>query len=269
MNRQMEQTLKRAWILLEDKEWDQAVGYFNSVLATDAENASSYVGLLCADLRVPTEELLAKCGHPLEEHKHYKKAIRFADADLHLRLEGYNEAIKRYAAEKIPALAEARKKIEEFQGCIAAGYKHTAGLKTDGTVVAVGDRDACKTAEWRGITAICAGPYFTLGLKADGTVVSAGSVKLGNSGEWYNITTICASDNNTVGLKADGTVVAVGKNSHGQRELAAWQDIITISAGDRITVGLEANGTVVMAGSTNHGKYKASDLQGIGPADGM
>ena len=59
---------------------------------------------------------------------------------------------------------------------LATGEAHTAALKTDGTVIAVGDNDdgQCDVSGWADIVAISAGSYYTVGLKADGTVVATG-----------------------------------------------------------------------------------------------
>ncbi|MBT2290129.1 hypothetical protein J7E73_13450 [Paenibacillus albidus] len=59
---------------------------------------------------------------------------------------------------------------------IAAGYRHTALLKSDGTVAAVGwnKHDQCDVSGWCDIVAIAAGSYHTIGLKSDGTVSAVG-----------------------------------------------------------------------------------------------
>lgn len=53
---------------------------------------------------------------------------------------------------------------------------HTVGLKSDGTVVAVGrnEDDQCDVSDWSDIVAISAGDFNTVGLKSDGTVVAVG-----------------------------------------------------------------------------------------------
>ena len=132
---------------------------------------------------------------------------------------------------------------------LAAGYDYTVGLKSDGTVVAVGDNDfgQCKVGGWTDIVAVSAGRYHTVGLKADGTVVAVGDSFGGlcNVSRWTGIVAVSAGYRHTVGLKADGTVVAVGANGFGQCDVGNWTDIVAISAGDNHTVGLKADGTVV------------------------
>ena len=59
---------------------------------------------------------------------------------------------------------------------VAAGYRHTVGIKPDGTVVAVGYsyNGQCDVEGWTDIVQVAAGWVHTVGLKSDGTVVAAG-----------------------------------------------------------------------------------------------
>ena len=130
---------------------------------------------------------------------------------------------------------------------LASGNAHTAALKMDGTVIAVGENNdgQCDVSEWTGIVAISAGDYYTVGLKKDGTVVAAGNNENGqcNVSDWTDIVAISAAYNRTIGLKMDGTVVSAGV----QCDVSYWTDIVAISAGYMHIVGLRANGTVVVA----------------------
>ena len=130
---------------------------------------------------------------------------------------------------------------------LASGNAHTAALKMDGTVIAVGENNdgQCDVSEWTDIVAISAGDYYTVGLKKDGTVVAAGNNENGqcNVSDWTDIVAISAAYNRTIGLKMDGTVVSAGV----QCDVSYWTDIVAISAGYMHIVGLRANGTVVVA----------------------
>ena len=57
---------------------------------------------------------------------------------------------------------------------------------------------------------VAAGNWHTVGLKSDGTVVAVGQNDSGqlNVGDWSNIVQVAADAAHTVGLKSDGTVVA-------------------------------------------------------------
>ena len=59
---------------------------------------------------------------------------------------------------------------------ISTGHYHTVGLKSDGTVVAVGRNahETCNASEWKDIVAITAGYTITLGLRSDGSLARTG-----------------------------------------------------------------------------------------------
>ena len=117
------------------------------------------------------------------------------------------------------------------------GTGHTVGLRSDGTVVAVGDNTygQCNVNDWTGIIAIAAGDWHTVGLRADGTVVSThpDSNKYPNLysaacnvDSWNGIVQIDAGCGYTLGLYADGTALALGYNDNGQqKDVENWTDI--------------------------------------------
>jgi hypothetical protein len=141
---------------------------------------------------------------------------------------------------------------------VSAGGYHTVGLKSDGTVIAVGNTGfgQCNVSGWGNITQIAASSYHTVGLKSDGTVIAVGNNDSGrcNVGDWTDIIQVAAGTSHTVGLKANGTVVAVGNNDSGRCEVDDWAGIIQIAAGWYHTVGLCSNGTVVAVGSSGYGQ---------------
>ena len=109
---------------------------------------------------------------------------------------------------------------------VSVAFRHTVGLKSDGTVVAVGYNEdgQCNVSDWRDIVAVSAGSGCTVGLKSDGTVVAVGYNEDGrcNVSNWRDIVAV-KSSGNTVGLKSDGTVVAVGYNKDGQCNVSGWR----------------------------------------------
>ena len=80
------------------------------------------------------------------------------------------------------------------------------------------------TANFQYIPMVASGGYHTVGLKSDGTVVAVGRNDYGqcNVGGWTDITQVAAGAIHTVGLKFDGTVVAVGRNGDGQCDIGGW-----------------------------------------------
>lgn len=154
---------------------------------------------------------------------------------------------------------------------VAAGRDHTVGLKTNGTVVAVGDNQygQCDVLDWKDVIDIAPGFSHTVALKADGTVVAVGRNDYGqcNVSDWKGVVSIDAGYSHTVGLKADGTVVAIGGNDYGQCNVTDWKDIVSIAAGGEHTVGLKADGTVVAVGRNDYGQCNVSDWRNITSID--
>jgi alpha-tubulin suppressor-like RCC1 family protein len=152
---------------------------------------------------------------------------------------------------------------------VAAGCWHTLGLKSDGTVVAVGYNSygQCNVGNWTHIVQVDGGGEHTVGLKSDGTVVAVGYNASGqcNVGNWTDIIQVIAGRQHTVGLKSDGTVVAVGYNEYGQCNVGNWTDIIQVAAGANSwhTVGLRSDGTVVAVGGNWAGECDVADWTGI------
>ncbi len=157
---------------------------------------------------------------------------------------------------------------------IAAKY-HTVGLKSDGTVVAVGDNYAgkCDVTSWTDIVAVASGEEHTIGLKSDGTVVAVGDNYAGQCDVtgWTDIVAVSAGDWHTVGLKSDGTVVATEVTDNylnsGQCDVSDWTDIVAVAAGYFHTVGLKSDGTVVTTG-LNDGSSGWTDIVTIAAGNG-
>lgn len=154
-----------------------------------------------------------------------------------------------------------------LSGLTAAGEKHTALLKKDGTVVSCGDNNfnQCLTDAWSNITAVAAGKNHTVGLKSNGTVCTAGDDSLGQCdvSDWMGITAIAAGGNHTVGITGSGRAVAAGNNDCGQCDVKSWSGIISAACGERHSVGLRQDGTVVAAGDNSVGACDVSDWSDI------
>lgn len=146
--------------------------------------------------------------------------------------------------------------------------KHIVGIKSNGTVIAVGENDdgECEVENWSNIIAVSAGSIQTVGLKSDGTAVAVGVDIDGSCKDvkgWKDLVAISAGCLHTVGLKIDGTVVAAGDNGDGECEVEDWDNIIAISADNGNTVGLKSDGTVVATGSNQHGENYVTGWEDI------
>ena len=153
----------------------------------------------------------------------------------------------------------------EYNPTVATGWAHTVGVKSDGSVIAVGDNDLgqCDVSDWMDITQVAAGYYHTVGLKSDGTVIAVGWNDDGQCdvGDWMDITQVAAGYYHTVGLKSDGTVAASGGGAFdfGQCDVGNWTDIVQVAAGGVHTVGLKSDGTVVASGDNTYGRCEVDD----------
>ena len=200
----------------------------------------------------------------------------------------YNAAMEHYTSGKYPEAAMLFYKAGDYEDSkeqyletaqkagmhrtISAGGWHTVGLKSDGTVVAVGYNDdgQCDVSDWTNIVAVSAGGSHTVGLKSDGTVVATKYTGYKSDyygqcdvSDWTDIVAVSAGYLHTVGLKSDGTVVAVGYNGAGQCDVSDWMDIVAVSAGGWHTVGLKSDGTVVAVGYNDDGQCDVSDWTDI------
>lgn len=201
-------------------------------------------------------------------------------AILHLRkIPGYRDTdslltICQEALEKAEAKQrEAEAKKVAFQECvaqtrhtIAAGNNFTVAVKSDGTVLAVGEnRDGqCNVGEWNNIVAVTAGYGHTVGLRSDGTVVAVGYNQSGacDVNNWRDIVAISAGDFYTMGVRSDGTVVYTG-NTPKCSVFMDWQNIVAVRGGTDHTVGLKSNGTVLAVGDIDWHQCKVSDWKKI------
>jgi alpha-tubulin suppressor-like RCC1 family protein len=152
---------------------------------------------------------------------------------------------------------------------VAAGSWHTVGLKSDGTVLAVGDNGygQCNVGGWTDIIQVAAGNGYTVGLTDAGTVVAVGFNDWGQCSvsSWTGLVQVAAGSGHTVGVRANGTVVAVGDNTVGQCNVGSWTDIVQVAAGAGYTAGLKSDGTLVTIGSpvVDHGQCNVGGWTGV------
>jgi len=86
--------LERAYIFIEDEEFERADEYFERVLDLEPKNARAYMGkflvqVKCKDFQV----LMQKAEESWLSHKDFKKAIQFASDQEQKEYAGYRESI--------------------------------------------------------------------------------------------------------------------------------------------------------------------------------
>lgn len=85
--------VKRAFIFLEDGEWQSADEYCEKALDIDPENAQAYLGKLMVELKVNKREELKNCTQSFDNSGNYQKVMRYGDNNLKKELSGITEKI--------------------------------------------------------------------------------------------------------------------------------------------------------------------------------
>ncbi len=93
--------LRRAYLFLEDSDFDSANEYAEKVLDINPEFAEAYFIKLLAELAVSKPEQLLQSETEIEDNPNYKKALRFADKKFSEELGNYNDAILERKKERI------------------------------------------------------------------------------------------------------------------------------------------------------------------------
>lgn len=83
--------LERAFMFLEDGDWDKADIYCESVLDQNPKCAEAYLGKLMAEVEIRKKEDLSKAKEPLDRSDNYRKVTRFADESLREHLSNAKE----------------------------------------------------------------------------------------------------------------------------------------------------------------------------------
>ncbi len=108
-----ENLIKRAYMFLEDGEFETADTYFDKILDIDIEESRAYIGKLLAKCKLKSEEEIPNLPQTLTEDKDYIKAIRFATPEQKARYEALNGAI-------VDRIEGEKKRISEERQRIAA-----------------------------------------------------------------------------------------------------------------------------------------------------
>ena len=101
---------------------------------------------------------------------------------------------------------------------VSAGYRHTCGVRTDGTVECWGSNRFGRATPPDGeFASVSAGDFHTCGVRTDGTVECWGSNGSGRAtppdGEFASVS---AGKTHTCGVRTDGTVFCWGWDGYGQ-----------------------------------------------------
>jgi alpha-tubulin suppressor-like RCC1 family protein len=138
---------------------------------------------------------------------------------------------------------------------ISAGYNHTCGPKTDGSLACWGENGHGQATPPIGsFSQVDAGGSHTCGVKTDGTVACWGNNSHGQATPpTGSFTQVSAGENLTCGVKTDGTVACWGANTYGQATPPSGS-FTQVSAGWYHTCGLKADSTLACWGDNRTGE---------------
>lgn len=98
--------LDRAFLCIEDGEFNKADELLEQVLNLNPREPKAYIGKLLCELKLKKEEDLASLNKPLWKYNNYNKAIRFGGDDEIAHIGQYNTSIINKIKEKIQDIDE-------------------------------------------------------------------------------------------------------------------------------------------------------------------
>lgn len=219
------------------REWKQICSVTSceeDVIGVTAEGKILYAGRLLPDEILSWSDVVAASGSSYSEKL------------LCLHSDGTAEVA--YGSE---IAKQNRYEVDDWTDIVqvAAGAYHCVGLKSDGTVVAVGTNQygQCDIDKWSDIVYVDAGWNCTVGIKSDKTLVIATentTLLKYDFSSWTDLVAVAAHRDGVFALRADGTVLTTRDDCP---DVLGWTDIIQISVSQRHVVGLRKNGTIVAA----------------------
>ena len=248
--------LERAFMFLEDKDWNSADKYCERVLDIDPKCADAYLGKLMAELRVNKREKLKDCMIPFDGSSNYQKAIRFANDGLKAELTGCIAHIN------------TRNENERLEG-IYTQAKNAMAAASTGKALKVAAQIFETIPEYKNAAALAKECYEKAEIahkEAEGkakrnkkiaiTVAIAMCMVAVVVAVVFTLVIPAVNYNKAMELLGEGkkqeALLAFGKSGlykyATSQSRALWNELAmrdTISAGDVHTVGLKADGTVV------------------------
>ena len=290
-NATVDSLLDRAWMFLEDEDYQKAHEYFERVLDIDPRNSRAYLGNVLATLHLPSVAALDTVIVRLDTFKDFDRAMCFANEAEQLELKKiYDAAQRKYLIKNIHDIfkhevsvqeeaarrqeeanrrreEEARRQEEEARRREEEARRQEEEARRREEEARHKKELQEKMLEKRWVYHHChtssmvvCGSARTIGFRVDGTVLACGKNDDGqcNVSGWKDIVAVAAGNAHTVGLKSDGTVVACGQNASGQCDVSSWTDIVAVAANGFHTVGLKSDGMVVACGDNYYGQCNVS-----------
>ncbi len=150
---------------------------------------------------------------------------------------------------------------------VSCGLAHTAVLRSDGRVYAIGSNHdgRCDTRQWRDAAHIACGIRHTVACRTDGTCLATGDNRYGQCDVdgWTNVIAVAAGEFHTVALTENGRVLAVGDDRKGQCDLGDLQDIVAVACQPEATLCVRADGRVIIRGGSGELNTAVESLRDV------
>lgn len=226
-----EPLIKRAFMCLEDGDWNGADKCCEKALDNDPENVQAYLAKLMISRKVHTREELGALNRGFEDDLNYKKIVKFGGEDIKRELKRYLDKIARKLEAESKAAEDKEKEKKQLKDQAFEAFP-----KRIKAAASFSELDKIKTE----LAAYTEYPSYSEVLK-----MCCGRFKEFN-GDIKR--PIAAGTFHTVAIKNDRTVVAAGKNDSGQCDVSGWTDIVAVACGEEFTIGLTSSGNVRYAG---------------------
>ena len=278
----VESLIKRAWLSIEDKQFETALKCFEQVLNIEPELGEAHFGIAMAKARATSPEKYAshtcfisqphldrarkcndkKCMELLAQYDAAKEKEKQLRQEKELEREHQKEQDE---AQKEEQKVKERAQHQAFCALtnklrkrIEVTLTGAFGILADGTVQCVGQNahGELNVADWNNIIAIAGAEDHTIGLDATGMVYAVGKNKTGccDVASWNGIVKIATCESHTVGLTKDGHVYCTPLkgtlNKYGQNNVSGWQNIKDIAAAFGFTAAVRDDGKLLYCGHT-------------------
>ena len=138
---------------------------------------------------------------------------------------------------------------------VSAGYRHSCGIRSDGTAVCWGS--ILDDTPAGGFKTVSVGVNHSCGIRSDGTAVCWGDNTAGQAdAPAGGFKTVSVGVNHSCGIRSDGTAVCWGYNGSGQADAPAG-GFKTVSVGVNHSCGIRSDGTAVCWGDNTAGQADA------------
>ena len=138
---------------------------------------------------------------------------------------------------------------------VSAGWYHTCGVRSDGSVACWGSGVAGRDTPPAGsFLSVRAGQWHTCGVRSDGSVACWGDNEDGQSAPPAgSFVSVSVGGDHTCGVRSDGSVACWGSDEYGQATPPAGS-FLSVNAGGEHTCGVKSNGSVACWGNNEDGE---------------